>query len=380
MDTLDREQTRKYFRAVCERFPVAKDAVSVVVTHLLRDRPFFLEAVDRLAPIALIVPKPKSFDFETRQWLSQRYHVEPRTREDLEDSKSAVKLVEKYGNGRPVIILDIGGYFAASLDAIGREYSPGLVGVVEDTENGHQRYQKLGMAPCPIVSVARSPLKDVEDYLVGQSIVFSVEALLREQGDILQGRTACVIGFGKVGRSIASLLHSRHVRVVVADNDCIRVVQAMSQGFFALNSVREGLQGAGMVFCATGNVALTSDMFRELIPGAYVATVTSSDDELDLSRIREDYEARQISEHITRYDSTDGYFVGHHFFLLNRGQAVNFIHGAAVGPFIYLVQGELLASMSAVVDSPSLGFFENRTDLRKAVAKIWHECYGSPLS
>ena len=51
--------------------------------------------------------------------------------------------------------------------------------MVEDTENGLRRYLGAWKPPCPVFSVARSPLKDPEDYLVGQSVVFSAEALLR---------------------------------------------------------------------------------------------------------------------------------------------------------------------------------------------------------
>jgi len=70
--------------------------------------------------------------------------------------------------------------------------------------------------------VARSPLKDPEDFLVGQSVVFSTEALMRGRGDILHGRPALVIGFGKLGSSIARLLHAKGVQVTVYDIDPIR--------------------------------------------------------------------------------------------------------------------------------------------------------------
>lgn len=94
---------------------------------------------------------------------------------------------------------------------------------VEDTENGFRRYLELGKPPCPVLrpvsrfSVARSPLKEPEDYLVGQSVVFSTEALIRSGSDILQGGAACVIGFGKLGSSIARTLHVKHVREALED-------------------------------------------------------------------------------------------------------------------------------------------------------------------
>lgn len=99
--------------------------------------------------------------------------------------------------------------------------------MVEDTENGHRRYAELDKLPCPVISVSRSPLKEPEDFLVGQSVAFSTEALMRSRGDILHGRTALVIGFGKLGSSIARLLHVKGVQVTVYDIDPVRRTQAL---------------------------------------------------------------------------------------------------------------------------------------------------------
>lgn len=78
-------------------------------------------------------------------------------------------------------MLDVGGYFAGVLDHLCAQFSGKIAGVVEDTENGHQRYAELDKLPCPVFSVARSPLKDPEDYLVGQSVVFSTDRRRRRR-------------------------------------------------------------------------------------------------------------------------------------------------------------------------------------------------------
>lgn len=177
----------------------------------------------------------------------------------------------------------MGGYFAPSLHALCERFSGSIVGVVEDTENGHRRYASLDKLPCPVVSVARSPLKEPEDFLVGQSVVFSTEALMRSRGDILYGRAALVIGFGKLGSSIARLLHAKGVRVTVHDIDPVRRTQALSQGFAVARALEAGLEGAGLVLCASGALSLRGEAFGRLRNGAYVATVTSSEDELELA-------------------------------------------------------------------------------------------------
>lgn len=64
--------------------------------------------------------------------------------------------------------MEIGGYFAPVLQDLRTEFAQDFLGVVEDTEIGHRRYQEAQPLPCPVVSVARSTLKAAEDSLVGR--------------------------------------------------------------------------------------------------------------------------------------------------------------------------------------------------------------------
>jgi adenosylhomocysteinase len=292
---------------------------------------------------------------------------DPLSREVFADADQALEYFENRARGERLVLLDVGGYFAPTLNALGDRFSGTVLGVVEDTENGHKRYADLDKLPCPVVSVARSPLKDPEDFLVGQSVVFSTEALMRERGDILHGRPALVIGFGKLGSSIARLLHAKGVQVTVHDIDPIRRAQALSQGFTVARDRDNALHSAGLVLCATGAISLRSEDFSTLRNGAYVATVTSSEDELDLASLPGVYDRSRDTEHITRYQTT-----GHYFYLLNGGNAVNFLHGASVGPFIFLVQAEILAAirMLARADLPA-GVHEVPAADRTLIADTW---------
>jgi hypothetical protein len=100
------------------------------------------------------------------------------------------------------------------------------------------------------------------------------------------------------------------------------------------------LTGAGLVLCATGAVSRRGEDLPHLRNGAYVATVTSSEDELELTGLPEVYTRTMVGDHVTRYQTT-----GHYFYQANGGNAVNFLHGASVGPFIVLVQAEILGGI-----------------------------------
>ncbi|MGH8904585.1 MAG: adenosylhomocysteinase [Egibacteraceae bacterium] len=371
MERFERARLDRYFTCVIDGLGVGQPLAVFVVTHLLPERPAFLRAAARVADVRAVLPKPKSLDGEARREIEGWLSCDELSRDRFADPETAVAYLEQRANGERVAFLDVGGYLAPSLRAVCSAFSGEIVGVVEDTENGLRRYLDRGKPPCPVFSVARSPLKEPEDYLVGQSVVFSTEALIRSRGGILQGGAACVIGFGKLGSSIARTLHAKHVRVTVYDRDPVRMIHAFSQGFRTASTLREALEDAGVVMCATGNLSLRGDDFTRLRNGAYVASVTSSEDELDLDALDELYERTPAGEHVTRYSTT-----GHFFYVLNRGNAVNFLHGACVGAFIHLVQAEILAATAQLTRNDlEPGFHEVDAQTRRRVAATWLDCF-----
>lgn len=343
METRERARLDAYFARVAREFTPAELPSSLLVTHLLPERPAFVRAVGAVSHLRGVLPKPKSISPGAKREVERVFPVDELSRGLFADPDTAVTYLETRAAGESVVLLDVGGYFAPSLDAVCERFSGTVLGVVEDTENGHKRYAERDKLPSPVVSVARSPLKDPEDFLVGQSVVFSAEALLRGRGDILHGRPALVLGFGKLGSSIARLLHAKGVHVTVYDIDPVRRAQALSQGFSVARDRDRALKSAGLVLCATGALSLRGEDFPELKNGAYVATVTSSEDELELSGLPDGYTRHGAADHITRYETT-----GHYFYLLNGGEAVNFLHGASVGPFIFLIQAEIIAGVRAL--------------------------------
>ncbi|MFD8525188.1 adenosylhomocysteinase [Streptomyces capillispiralis] len=368
MEAAEHARLNAYFGRIASHFAPAERPASLLITHLLPERPAFVRSVAEMTELRAVLPKPKSAHADAvRVVESGGYVCDKLSRELFADPERAVRYIEAKAAGLRVLLLDVGGYFAPSLRGLCERFSGSIIGVVEDTENGHRRYADLGELPCPVVSVARSPLKEPEDFLVGQSVVFSTEALMRSRGDILHGRTALVIGFGKLGSSIARLLHAKGIRVTVYDIDPVRRTQALSQGFAVVRALEAGLEDAGLVLCASGALSLRGEAFGRLRNGAYVATVTSSEDELELAGVNDVYERAHVGEHITRYLTT-----GHYFYLLNSGNAVNFLHGASVGPFIFLVQAEILAAAAALARGGlNPGMHELGSADRAVIAATW---------
>ncbi len=232
MESFERARLDAYFTKIIARFASDEQVTTFLITHLLAERPGFVRAVAAMSRLRAVLPKPKSVNPTARREVEQTIGVDVLSRELFTDPDAALDYFEARAAAEPIALLDVGGYFAPTLTDLRGRFSGQLFGVIEDTENGHRRYAGLDKLPCPVISVARSPLKDPEDFLVGQSVVFSTEAVMRGRGDILHGRPALVIGFGKLGSSIARLLHAKGVQITVFDIDPVRRTQALSQSVF----------------------------------------------------------------------------------------------------------------------------------------------------
>ncbi|MFC4060227.1 adenosylhomocysteinase [Planomonospora corallina] len=351
----------------------SSNAATVVITHLLPGQMEFLPALDRVTSVAAVLPKPKSADQRTLASVAGAYRCDPLNRGRFADPAWLAAYLDDRAGGRPLVLADIGGYFAPALAEVCAA-RPGLIaGIVEDTENGLRRYQELPHLPCPVYTVARSPLKEPEDRLVGEAIVFSIESLLRRLGEVLPGRQACVLGFGKIGAGVASALHARHVRVTVIDTDPVRQAQAISLGYGWARTA-DAITGADLVVSATGSRAIGMPHLELLRDGAVLAGATSSDDEFDLAGLHtpgSGFTGVDVIPGVARYSRA-----GRSFLLLGGGNAVNFLHTSALGPAIHLIKAEIIAAAARLAtEAHEPGLHEVPGPVRARIAAAWVEAF-----
>lgn len=361
-----------YFQNVTNLIPKI-DAQFIVLTHLLSDRPELLHAISQVAPISLLIGIPYSVHKPTYLQLRKSYHTMVPTLEQLydEDYLLATTLANIDKN-KPLIILEIGGYFAPILNALQKALQGNLIGVIEDTELGHRQYEKyLNVLPCPVISVARSALKATEDFLVGASCLYSTEKMLRNLGFPMAGNKSLVLGFGKIGRGIAHGLLHRQCEVAVYDIDPIRRVNALSEGF-QIPDKAEALKTAALIFGATGVCSMQQEDFKLIKNGALLISCSSKDVEFDLAFLKRNFQMSLIKENI-EVCSKDNQF----FYLAAHGCPINFVDGAVIGPVLALVQSEILLAINQLLSLKNhCGLFETNLETKKILADQWlkHFC------
>ncbi|UAK71154.1 adenosylhomocysteinase [Aeromonas enteropelogenes] len=339
----------------------------LLVTHLLPDRPRFIEALGQMGRIAAILPKPKSVHAPTLEWVSRHYPVCTLNRQWTNDPDGVIaQIAPLVAPHERLIILDIGGYFAKTQATLSEYFGPRFLGVVEMTENGHQRYEQEVLAT-PVVSVARSPLKQAEDIQIGLSVVYSAESLARTLNRTFNVCEAALFGYGKVGRSIARDLRCRNLHLGLVETDVLRQVEALSHGF-RLITKEEALRRAELVICSTGNGSLDLADLQALRPGTMVASVTSADDEFAFCLARLPWPSEEVCPHVLALNRPDGSQI----YLLNRGEAVNFVHGAVIGEYVYLVLAEIMEGIRMLAAGPlAPSLLELPESTMRAIARHW---------
>lgn len=343
----------------------AQDVKCVVLTHLLPDRPEFLEALDRVAKVKLVVGIEYSVDIRAKNEITANFNVKVPPFGDLFSADRLLEMLRYYVDESRFVILEIGGYFAPHLDTLQSTFGERLLGLIEDTEGGHRRYESVPAIPYPVVSVARSPMKEAEDALVGPSCLFSAERILRDQGILMSGREVAVLGYGKVGRGTAQALRARGSVVAVYDTNISRAATALAEGF-RIPSREIALKSASMIFGCTGLTSVSREDFGILRSGCFLVSCSSKCVEFDIGALASEYVLTKVAPNLGRYDRES-----RRLFLMHGGAPVNFVDKAVVGPVLSMVQAEMLYAIRELGEDRNVGIKSVREEYRDALGKLW---------
>ncbi len=371
---ISEQRDELFFDKIVHTFSIdIKNYNVVMVSHIVPDIPPFINVIRSLARKVTVIPKPSSISSNVLSKISQEL-VCSFSREQLRDESVLQKLFPK---NEKSLVIDIGGYFASEEFINFNSKEKRVLGIVEDTENGLQKYKLFrNDGQLPIVSVARSELKQNEDDLVGYSVAFYTEWVVRKHRHLPRYLTCGIIGYGKLGKGAAKYLFNQNIKPLVYDSNPIKTVEAYKDGCIPATK-EEIITNSELIFCATGNISINTKDFLRIRPGCYVASVTSSDDELNLDNIDVHLGTSVENEYVNKYENENTYW-----YLINNGNAVNFIDrdGDRVSSFIRLVQGEILYALQKLTGKRlSHGIQEVKQEDRKKIAHMFLNYYGTSV-
>lgn len=362
------KQYNSYYQSILKN-KIKSSIQFVILTHIVSDVVEFISAIEKIGNIALLIAVPYSKDKITYKNQSKKYKTISPKLEVLLDAKQLINLVlENIDPARPLIIVEIGGYFASAISTIQKKINGNLIGVIEDTEAGHRKYEAFNKnLPCPVLSVARSDLKNAENFLVGRSCLKAVMTILDGMNSNFQNKSVLVLGYGKIGEGLSQLLKEKNMRVMVYDADPAKRLLALSRGYY-IPEKTEALKEADFIFGASGAESVSAQDAYYIKNGAMLFSCSSKRVEFDINYMRGNFKKTKINQHVDHYQDDS-----RSFYVAGDGQPVNFACGKIlVGPLISLVHGEMIAAASEL----SVNKYENKLQeipqgLKKQLAENW---------
>lgn len=362
---LSTKSPQRFFSKVADKnaLPSTGNTMCVAVMHIIPSSRPIIQFLYQVFGVNLkILAKPKSIDKTVYDELINdgvTIQTAERGYRNVADLGIDIK------RGQKVLLVDIGGYFVE----LSQKKGLPVLGIIEDTENGLQKYLEQGkQCSYPVISVARSELKKNEDELVGESVVCAADSVLRLQNILVDYMKCGIIGYGKVGAGIAKELQKKNIVPNVCETNATRLLDATRAGCKAVKSIHELTSTSELIFCATGSSGMGIQNFRSVKNGTYIASVTSSDDEFDFAFLDAEYDKSELNQYITKYASSNNYF-----YLINDGNAVNFLFNAAIGNFMYLVHAEFVVAIRDLLAGKTKTGITHATGTRydQEIAELW---------
>ena len=178
-----------------------------------------------------------------------------------------------------------------------------MIGAAEETTSGVRPLRAMSAAGelhIPVINVNDSRLKYLFDnvYGTGQSCVMTMLDVTNLQ---LAGRHVLVIGYGWVGKGIASHATAMGARVTVAELDPVKCLQALHDGH-QVKSIMDAAPSTEVVFSSTGIAgALTPKHLEAMADQVVLCTAGGGNYEMPMAYLRGLGDPKNIRADVMEY-------------------------------------------------------------------------------
>jgi adenosylhomocysteinase len=179
-----------------------------------------------------------------------------------------------------------------------------------------------------------------------------------------------VIGYGGIGEATARALSALGSRVAAFDVCGIRMAKAALDGFGHL-SRDELIATSDVIVGVSGECSVGSADFELLRPGAFVASGSSKQVEIDLRALNERAQLIEDDGIVKEYELD-----GKPIILLNDGMPVNFLEQSVLGRVLDLVYTELyMCIRQLAVEEIEPGLARLPVGLQREIADVWRSLH-----
>ncbi len=239
-----------------------------------------------------------------------------------EDNDTYYAHIEAAVDHKPHLTMDDGADVIGVLHSARREQLGDVIAGTEETTTGVIRLKALeaeGKLGFPIIAVNEALTKHLFDnrYGTGQS---TIDGIIRATNVLLAGKKFVVVGYGWVGRGVASRARGMGALVIVTEVDPLRALEASMDGFEVMSIAKAA--EVGDIFCtATGDKhVIAREHLERMRDGAILSNTGHFNVEIDIPALRElAVETRAAREYVEEFTLADG----RRLYLVADGRLVN---------------------------------------------------------
>lgn len=334
------------------------------VIHLTRTIEVYIKDWLENFPSVGIISIPYSEIPEVKERLKKQTKIH--SPKDVSEIPSLIfEICHSYPD-KKICLVEIGGY-SALMDRI----PDNIVGSVEDTNQGYWNFKKYeSKLKFPVISIAQTNLKNIENKFLGTSIIYSLEKFVRNhfQRDLIAIKNILVMGYGKIGRGTALKLKSTLANVYVYDSDPVNTMLAKVDGFNITDRM-SAIAQADIIIGATGQRSLQISDIDYLKNNALLASASSKQVEFPIDELAA--QATYKSQYLNSYKNKNGTF-----HIAYNGFPINFIDDSAFGEIFDIIMSSLLVAADSLLRSNLLPqIYDLEIRLQQEIVRKYFELY-----
>ena len=191
--------------------------------------------------------------------------------------------IEQVLNHKPTILTDDGADMNVKAHFDAKYKNLPILGATEETTAGVTRIRAVenqGKLRYPVILVNEAYTKHMFDnrYGTGQS---TIDGYLRAMNLLLASKRAVVVGYGWVGRGVATRCHGMGCKVIVTEVDPVKALEAHMDGFEVMPMSQACKIGDIFITCTGMTSVIRKEHIMQMKDGAIMGNVGHFDVEID---------------------------------------------------------------------------------------------------
>jgi adenosylhomocysteinase len=232
--------------------------------------------------------------------------------------------IQQVLNHKPTILTDDGSDMNVKAHFDKKYKGMKILGATEETTAGVTRIravEKQGKLRYPVILVNEAYTKHMFDnrYGTGQS---TIDGYLRAMNLLLASKRVVVVGYGWVGRGVASRFHGMGSKIIITEVDPVKALEAHMDGFEVMPMAQACRVGDIFITCTGMTSVIRKEHILLMKDGAIMGNVGHFDVEIDAKfLLKKSKSVKQARPNLDECTLSNG----KHVYLIGEGRLANLV-------------------------------------------------------